>query len=143
MKQFLQAFETNKDISKITRTYNVYRSEYFQDLGINIQEQETILKRPSDLLVYPTIKIDDRSPAAKAGMQNNQRIVAVDGKYLNKELGTLHDVYETLNESYLSKDCIEIIVISSQLWESFIENPKILAAMSNRDLSIQKGRCQK
>ena len=143
MEKLLNAFESNKNlINKLTRTYNVYKSEYFTDFGINIQNQKTMSPSTS-ILVFPSINVDSRSPAKKAGMQNNQRIVAINGKYVNKELNCLNDVCEALERSNNSKESIELIVISSQLWESFIENPKILNSLTYKELPIKKSNKRK
>ena len=109
--------------------------EDFFGYGIAFHTEDISISKPEHKLVYPLIEIEENSPAAKSGMKMYQRVVAVNGEYVNKGFRSLEDVVQSIEDSYYTRDFTEISVIDSHLWETLMENPKIaaeLAAVDNK-----------
>ena len=118
----------NPELSQNLKTYNLYKSEHFFGYGIAFHTEDISISKPSHKLVYPLIEIESHSPADEVGMKNYQRVVAVNGEFVNKD-------FRSLEESYYNRDYTEITVLDSELWDEFMESPKLAA-----DLIIVKSQ---
>jgi len=134
MGHLVNAIE-NPEFNKQVHTYNLYKEQDFFGYGIGFHSEDISTSKPEHRLVYPLIEIEDNSPAAKAGMKNYQRVVAVNGEFVNKDFKTLVDVVNSIEDSYYSREFTEISVIDSQLWETLMENPEIAVKLANYKLS--------
>ena len=91
----------NPQLNEHLRTYSLYKSEQFFGYGIAFHTEDIAISEPYHKLVYPLIEIEPQSPAEEAGMRNGQRVVAVNGEFVNKEFKTLEDVVQAIEDSYL------------------------------------------
>ena len=130
MKHLAVAVE-NPELAKEMRTYNLYKSQHFFGYGIAFHTEDISISKPEHKLVYPLIEIEANSPADQAGMKNYQRVVAVNGEFVNKDFRTLEDLVQSIEESYYSRDYTEVTVLDSNLWEDFMENPELAAKLAN------------
>ncbi len=126
----------NPEMNKEIHTYNLYKDQDFFGYGIAFHTEDISISKPEHKLVYPLIEIEDNSPAAKSGMKNYQRVVAVNGDYVNKEFRSLEDVVQSIEDSYYTRDFTEISVIDSQLWETLMENPDVAARLAKFKLNL-------
>ncbi|RMZ94649.1 Na(+) H(+) exchange regulatory cofactor NHE-RF3, partial [Brachionus plicatilis] len=69
------------------------------------------------------IEIEPDSPSVDAGLETNQRVVAVNNKYVNEKFYTLDDVAQEIEESYYDKHYTDITVMSADLWSKLINSP--------------------
>lgn len=124
----------NPDLNQQMHTYNLYKSQHFFGYGIAFHTEDISISKPEHKLVYPLIEIEANSPADEARMKNYQRVVAVNGEFVNKDFRTLEDVVQSIEDSYYTRDFTEITVIDPQLWEAFMENPDLAAKLANYKL---------
>ena len=113
------------------RTYSLYKSEHFNGYGINIHTESIQPTLDEHKLVYPLVEIEPNSPASDSGMKFGQRVVAVNGKFVNEEnFRTLEDVVQAIEDSYYSRNFTDITVLDEQLWIEFMENPHLAAQLA-------------
>lgn len=112
--------------SKQLRTYSLYKSPIWYGYGIVIHSELIPFIMPEQKLVYPYITVDKGSPSFKAGMRNNQRIVAVDGEFVNENnLKCIEDVMLAIEDSHIFKDKTDITIIEPELWNELMTNPHV------------------
>jgi len=96
---------------------------------------------PSHKLVYPLVEIEANSPAEEAGMRNGQRVVAVNGGFVNKDFKILEDVVAAIEDSYYTRNFTDITVIDPELWHDCMENPSYAAELARYTIvSPTKGK---
>jgi hypothetical protein len=134
MEHLIIAMNDPKFSNSNLRTFSLHKSQHFFGYGIAFHTEDISISKPSHKLVYPLIEIEQHSPAEEAGMQNFQRVVAVNGEFVNKEFKTLEDVVQSIEESYYNRNFTEITVIDSNLWNNLMENPKLAAELSKAQL---------
>ncbi len=134
MYYLVQTFDTNPAMAEKAKTCKLYNSEHFFGYGIAFHTEDISISKPDHKLVYPLIEIEANSPAEEAGLQNYQRVIAVNGKYVNKDFGSLEDVVQSIEDSYYSRNNTEITVIDSELWDSLMENPQLAASLSKPNI---------
>ena len=127
----------NPELSENLRTYSLYKSEVFFGYGIAFHTEDIPPSKPSHKLVYPLIEIEAQSPADDAGMRNGQRVVAVNGGYVNREYRTLEEVVQSIEDSYYSRNFTEITVLEPQHWNEFMENPGLAKDMANPSRKVK------
>ncbi len=121
MGHLVNAIE-NPEFNKQVHTYNLYKEQDFFGYGIAFHTEDISISKPEHRLVYPLIEIEDNSPAAKSGMKNYQRVVAVNGEFVNKDFRTLEDVVQSIEDSYYSRDFSSLfraVSTSSSSWSSW------------------------
>jgi predicted metalloprotease with PDZ domain len=109
------------------RTYSLYKSEQFFGYGIAFHTESIPATLPSHKLVYPFVEIENFSPASDAGMKTGQRVVAVNGGYVNKDYQTLEDVVKAIEDSYYNRNFTDITVLEPEMWNDFMEKPGLIA----------------
>ena len=130
MNSLVTAME-NPQLNESLRTFSLYKSEHFFGYGIAFHTEDIAISEPYHKLVYPLIEIENQSPADDAGMKNGQRVVAVNGEFVNKEFKTLEDVVQAIEDSYYSRNFTEITVLEPNFWDEFMENPGVAAELAN------------
>jgi len=63
-------------------------------------------------------------------MRNGQRIVAVNGDYVNLELANLDDVVRAIEDSYYTQNLTDFIVLDQHLWDEFMEKHNLIAELA-------------
>lgn len=121
----------NPQLNEQLRTYSLYKSEQFFGYGIAFHTEDIAISEAYHKLVYPLIEIEPQSPAEEAGMRNGQRVVAVNGEFVNKHFKTLEDVVQAIEDSYYSRNFTEITVLEPQFWEEFMESPEVAAQLAS------------
>lgn len=121
----------NPQLNENLRTYSLYKSEQFFGFGIAFHTEDIAISESYHKLVYPLIEIEPQSPADDAGMRNGQRVVAVNGEFVNKDFKTLEDVVQAIEDSYYSRNFTEITVLEPQHWDEFLENPSLAAQLAS------------
>lgn len=115
----------NPKLREKLRTYSVYNSQQYFGYGIAFHTEHIPATLPTHKLVYPLVEIESGSPSDEAGMRNGQRVVGVNGKFVNKEIMTLEDVVQDIEDSYYSRSFTEITVIQPEFWSECMENPRV------------------
>jgi hypothetical protein len=129
MASLVTAME-NPQLNENLRTYSLYKSEQFFGYGIAFHTEDIAISEPYHKLVYPLIEIESQSPADEAGMRNGQRVVAVNGEFVNRDFKTLEDVVQAIEDSYYSRNFTEITVLEPHFWDEFMENPSLAAQLA-------------
>jgi hypothetical protein len=124
MKNLTQAMK-NSDLSEELRTFSLYKKDGYTGYGIAFHTESIQPTKPNHKLVYPLIEIEPNSPADDAGMKNGQRVVAVNGEFINSELFCLDDVVESIENSYFRRNFTDITVLDAKEWSDFMENPQL------------------
>ena len=130
MSHLVNAVE-NPKMKKEILAYKLYKDAIYFGYGIAFHTEEISISKSEHKLVYPLIEIEENSPAAKYGMKDYQRVVAVNGEYVNKELRSLEDVVTSIEDSYYTRDFTEILVIGSHMWDTLMKNPGIAAKLAS------------
>jgi predicted metalloprotease with PDZ domain len=115
------------ELNEKLRTYSLYKSEEFFGYGIAFHNKSIPATLPSHKLVYPFLDIENFSPASDAGMKTGQRLVAVNGGYVNKDYQSLRDIVTAIEDSYYNRNFTDITVLESEMWNNFMENPTFLS----------------
>jgi hypothetical protein len=115
------------------RTYSLYKSEHFFGYGIAFHTESIQPTLVEHKLVYPLIEIEPNSPASDSGMKYGQRVVAVNGQFVNEaHFRTLEDVVQAIEDSYYSRNFTDITVLDEKLWTEFMENPHLAAQLASQ-----------
>ena len=129
MLYLIDAMDNPKLEDKL-RTYSLRKSQHYFGYGIAFHTESIPATLPSHKLVYPLVEIEANSPADEAAMQNGQRVVAVNGAFVNKEFRTLEDVVQAIEDSYYTRNFTEITVIDPDLWHECMQNPSYAAELA-------------
>ena len=120
-----------QSLLKQLRTCSLYKREHFFGYGIAFHTESIQPTLDEHKLVYPLVEIEPNSPASDSGMKFGQRVVAVNGKFVNEEnFRTLEDVVQAIEDSYYSRNFTDITVLDEQLWIEFMENPHLAAQLA-------------
>jgi membrane-associated protease RseP (regulator of RpoE activity) len=92
MSYLVQAMERNQLFRDQLRTYTLPKSPTYYGYGIAFHTEAIQPSAHKHKLVYPFIEIEPASPAADVGMNNGQRVVAVNGEFVNKSFLTIEDI---------------------------------------------------
>ena len=71
----------------------------------------------------------ENSPADKAGLKNGQRLVAVNGFYVNKETDKVKGILEKISEAYSKGNYVKVLLFDSENWFKLKNNSN----MNNRN----------
>ena len=124
MNSLVNAIESNSSFRDQLPTYEIYKQESCEGFGLSIHTEAIAPCQANHKLVYPLIEVEEGSPAEKAGLKNGHRIVAIDGSFLNRELKTLSDVVNVLDDSFYQNDYTRITVLDPVMWQDFLDKPK-------------------
>ncbi len=145
MNFLLVAIENNQ-LNENLRTYSLYNNEPYFCFGITFQTENNAISDPFYKLPYPLLEIERQSPANEAGMRNGQRLVAVNGLFLNKDLKTLNDVVLTIEESYLNRKMVVLTVLESDFWDNLMKNSNLASKSvinsSQNETVVKFKRCK-
>jgi hypothetical protein len=111
------------------RTYSLRQRPPYFGYGIAFHTEFITPSEPHHKLVYPNIQIEEDSPASDAQMRDGQRVVAVNGQYVNRDLKTLQDVVIAIEDSYYQRNFTDITVLNPELWNEFMEDPSLAAQL--------------
>jgi hypothetical protein len=118
------AINDNNMKSKL-KTYIVRKSPNFFGFGI-ILHAGTV---DENEVYFPFIEIEDNSPAMTAGLQNKQRLIAVDNQYINTDLKTVEDLASLIDECFYTKDTAKVIVLEPEDWDLISENNDLMISL--------------
>ena len=138
MNSLVDAINTNPELRSQLRTVDLYKSESYFGYGIAFHTEAIPPTKPSHKLVYPYIEVEPYSPAEEAGLENGHRVVAVNGKYVNRDLATLEDIVECIEESYYSQSKTTVTVLDKNSWNEFMINPKLAADLIRTQTSPRR-----
>ena len=130
MESLVTAMNTNEELLGRLRTYDVYRRDNFFGYGIAFHTESTPPSKPSHKLVYPFIEVEPDTPAEEAGLKYGQRVVAVNGAFVNRELKSLDDVVQAIEDSYYNRSFTTITVLDPVMWQDFMANPNKAADLA-------------
>ena len=125
MKLLLSAIDANSELRSRLKVHSVQKQEPFIGFGMSLVDEHTRPYLPTHKLVYPAIEVEDGSPAALAGMQSGQRIVAINGSFINRELPTIDSVAEAIDQSYYKNSVTVFTVIDPVFWADLMMNAKL------------------
>ena len=130
MESLVTAMNTNEELLGRLKTYDVYKRDNFFGYGIAFHTESTPPSKPSHKLVYPFIEVEPDTPAEEAGLKYGQRVVAVNGAFVNRELKSLDDVVQAIEDSYYSRSFTTITVLDPVMWQDFMSNPNLAADLA-------------
>jgi len=141
MRSLVKAIENSERI-KALNTYKLIKNETFFGYGIAFHTENIPISESYHKLVYPLIGIEIDSPAFNIEMKNGQRIVAVNGEFVNNKLKSLEDVVQAIEDSYYSRNFTKITVLEPNEWNELIENPILAAALADSKYSNDELSCK-
>ena len=97
----------------------------FVGFGIAFHTEELTPFEPEHKLVFPLIEVEPDSPADACGLSNGQRVIAVNDLFINKDLKTLDEVLNVVDDSFYTREYTEVKIIESALWDQCMENPQL------------------
>ena len=124
----------NTDLIEELRTFSLYKKDQFRGYGIAFHTESINPSKPNHKLVYPLIEIESNSPADDAGMMNGQRVVAINGKFVNIQLFCLDDVIESIENSYFHRKFTDITVLDANEWSDLMENSQLSTTVLSKHL---------
>lgn len=127
MRLLLSAIDANSALRSQLKRYSVQKQEPFIGFGMSLVEEHTRPYLPAHKLVYPAIEVEEGSPAASAGMQSGQRVVAINGLFINRELPNIDSVAGAIDESYFNNSVTVFTVIDPVFWADLVANAKLPA----------------
>ena len=131
MEALVVAME-NPELSQHLRNYSVHKYPApYTGFGIAFHTEDIAPSKPTHKLVYPLVEVEQSPPALEAGMQNGQRVVAVNGEFVARDLLTLDDVVRAIEDSYYTRNFTEITVLDPNIWDEFMEDPNLAAQFTN------------
>ena len=125
----MNAVESNSEFHAKLQTVEIYKQEPYVGFGISIHTEPTAPCQANHKLVYPLVEIEEGSPAHTAGLEYGHRIVAVDGAFVNRDLRTLSDIGEAIDDSYYQNELTRLTVMDPEMWQEFLDDPKKAAAL--------------
>jgi hypothetical protein len=128
MSRLVAAFEQGN--SSYLHTYKLHKSTGYMGYGLSIYTEDVQPSLPEHYLVYPFLEVKTGSPATRAGMRNGQRLVAVDGLFVNKDLTSVNDIVRVIEDGYLTRECSQLTVISLDLWLQCMEKPGLASELT-------------
>lgn len=118
------------NVENYLKSYKVIKNINHFGFGVKIHAR----RDGNTNLLIPKLVIESKSPAELTGMKNDQCLVAVNNKYLNKDLKDVKQLVEEIDECYYQDGKIEFLVLDNENWEeiqgnrNFVKNlfePKI------------------
>ena len=138
MSYLVQAMERNQLFRDQLRTYTLPKSPTYYGYGIAFHTEAIQPSAHEHKLVYPFIEIEPASPAADVGMNNGQRVVAVNGEFVNKSFLTIEDIVAAIEDSYNNREYTDLTVLDPELWLQCMEDPRVAAELAGyRDQPAQ------
>ena len=125
MKFLTEVIETNPEMAKKLKSYKLSKNPRY---GISFKKVDIQKTDLSHKFVYPKLLIVAKTPSSKAGMKKGQRLIAVNGKYVNKQLHNLDDILDEIDSL---ETVTELTVIDQNIWNSLMENPSLDFKQSN------------
>ena len=110
------------------KKFKIKKNLGFVYFGISFHAEELKPFESEHKLVFPLIKVEPNSPAKACGLMSKQRVVWVNDLCINNELGTLVEVLNAVEDSNLTNEYTEFKIIESELWDQYMENPKLAEA---------------
>ena len=127
MGYLIAAIDQNRHFRERLKTYRFRKSREFHGLRIVFHSEVIKQSLPEHRLVYPVIEVEPYSPAAAKGMENGQRLVAVNEKFVNRTLSTIEEIIAEIELSYNSNQITCLTVINREVWVQCMENPHVAA----------------
>ena len=131
MRHLVLAIEKNQEFRKRLRTLYLRKSDAFNGFGIGLHT-ESVEPKTSEKLVYPFIEVSTNSPAQDAGLENGYRLVAVNDKFINRELRTFRDIVECLDNSYYDDESTKLTLLEPYMWPDFMDKPQMAIDLTTR-----------
>lgn len=123
MSYLIEAMEKNHDFRESLATYRLVKSQNYYGYGIAFHTEAIQPSMDKHRLVYPFVEIEPGTPADLAQMKTGQRVVAVNGLFVNDRFQTIEDIVAAIEDSYNNQDYTDLTVIEPELWVQCYENP--------------------
>jgi membrane-associated protease RseP (regulator of RpoE activity) len=130
MNYLVLAIENNPEFRNRLRTYSLHKSQVFYGYGIAFHTEAIQPSLNEHKLVYPFIEIESDSPAENVGMKYGQRVVAVNGAFVNREFKTIEDIVAAIEDSYINRDFTDLTVLEPETWLQCMEEPMRAAELA-------------
>jgi hypothetical protein len=91
-------------------------------------------------MFYPSLEIVPDSPADVSTLKNGQRLIAVNGKYINKDFTTIDDLAKAIDDSYYQKGSIEFTVVPHEEWSTIKNDQSILNSLHLAETEVSLGQ---
>jgi hypothetical protein len=115
-----EAIEMNPSL---LRTYSLHKFPNYIGYGLSIIMEDIQPTQVTHRLVFPFLEIEPGSPAHRAGMRNGQRLVAVNGLFVNKNLASVENIVRVIDDCFFSdRGCIDLAVLDLKVWLEWMEN---------------------
>jgi hypothetical protein len=126
------------------KVYRVDRNPEYFGFGI-ILHTDRESKQPSgsgqmSKMFYPSLEIVPDSPADVSALKNGQRLVAVNGKYINKDFNTIDELAKAIDDSYYQKGSIDFTVVGPDEWNRIKNDQPVLNKLHDAETEIALGQ---
>ena len=130
MNYLIVAIDQNPQLRARLQTYSLPKSQTYYGFGIAFHTEAIQPSLLEHKLVYPFIEIEPNSPAADVDMKNGQRVVAVNGEFVNRSFLTIEDIVAAIEDSYNTRDFTDLTVLDPEIWLQCMENPRVAAELA-------------
>lgn len=108
------------------KSYVIRRDDNFFGFGIILH---------TDKEIFPKLEVEPKSPAVEAGLQNDQRLIAVNNKYLNRDFKTITALAQEIDDSYYQRGYAEFLVLDADIWALVEGDQELVDSLSNDDVN--------
>jgi len=109
------------------KTYIVEKSPNYFGFGIILHTEKD--DDDENEVYFPLVEIEKNSPAETAGLQNNQRLIAVDNQYINTDLKTVEELAELIDDCFYTKESAEVIVLDPEVWDLIKDDNDLMISL--------------
>lgn len=125
-------------IKRKLRSYHIDRNPEYFGFGIILhtdkdREQDSL--NENAFLLYPSLEIEKNSPADVTGLQTGQHLIAVNGKFINKDYKTINSLAQAIDDSYYQRGSTDFLVLDQETWESIKSDQSLLNELANLSIN--------
>ena len=120
------------------KTYHVEKIEDYFGFGIILHtDKERNQKEKQDYVSFPKLEVQENSPAALCGLQNDHVLVAVNNKFICKDFETIESLAYGIDESYYQVGSADFSILETSVWEIIKNDQTILKSLVGLENKIE------
>ena len=123
-----EAVNEIKDLKNHLKVYRIEKTKSFFGFGIILHTEKSENDEENETF-FPLVEIEKGSPAQMAGLKSNQRIIAVDGYYINSDLKTVEELAQLIDRCYYENLSSEVVLIDSEIWDRIKDNDELMLSL--------------
>ena len=119
------------NLKRILKQYTIKKDPTYIGFGIILQtEKDDDYDSTEYEPFFPSIEIEEFSPAFAAGLENDQRLIAINNQYINTNLKTIEELASLIDACFYTNRNIEIVVIDPEDWDKIKDDNNILISLN-------------